>query len=355
MSQSNPARSEINAAASAAQARAWCQDHTGIAIPVYLPAGPQQALGLTLLADNVAACAAVVADPRHICLAVDGQDSGAEETQALAQRHGVDCVVGPVNRGKLHALRQAMACLSDKSHLQWFAAIDADGDHFANELINLVRAGLHARQERGVESVHVLGRRISRHRPMGWLRGELEELADRILLDALTYAAAIDGQPLRLSLATTLEEFPDFHSGFKLFSRDVMESVFLSEPDLCGVSETAYYRHGCESVMTVEAHRANADLVLVNRTTLNEQPVSMFGRLDRSRLVADKIVWPCRRLGVPPHFLDQWLRNHAPRLLLPTLNPEGKQELVAIRQLLAADVPLPEVDDDSWLMGPLFI
>jgi hypothetical protein len=152
-----------------------------------------------------------------------------------------------------------------------------------------------------------------------------------------------------------MEEYPDFHSGFKVFSRAATEAVFLRPPALCGVPETAYFRHGCESVMTVEAVRAGAQLVLVNRTTLNEQPVSTFGRLDRERLVADKIVWPCRRLGVPQAFLDQWLRNHIPRLLLNTLVPDGKRELVAIRELIAADCGLPPVDAAELTAGPLFL
>ena len=69
--------------------------------------------------------------------------------------------------------------------------MDADGDHFPNELVNLLRAANHITQSRGIEKLLVLGRRISRHRPMGYLRGELEELADRILLDALAYDATL--------------------------------------------------------------------------------------------------------------------------------------------------------------------
>ncbi len=107
--------------------------------------------------------------------------------------------------------------------------------------------------------------------------------------------------------------------------------------------------------MTVEALGAGAELVSVNRTTLNEQPVSTFGRLDRERLVADKIVWPCRRLGVPAAFLDQWLRNHIPRLLLTTMVPDGKRELVAIRELIAADYGLPPIDADELTAGPMFL
>ena len=347
--------SQSLSAAGATTARDASRQATGIAIPVYLPPGADNSDGVALLADNLAACVAAVDDPTTICLAVDGEKCGAQEARRLAQTHGVGLVVSPQNRGKLHALRLGMAWLTQNRALEWFATIDADGDHFANELVNLVRAGIHARTRRGADGVHVLGRRISRHRPMGWRRGELEELADRVLLDALAYDAVTRDRPLRLALATTLEEYPDFHSGFKLFSRAVMESVFLQEPDLCAVDETAYYRHGCEAVMTVEAHLAGADLVLVNRTTLNEQPVSTFGRLDRERLVADKIIWPCRRLGVPSHFLDQWLRNHIPRLLLSTLVPDGKRELVAIRELIAAEYGLPPVDEEQLLIGPLFV
>jgi hypothetical protein len=202
--------------------------------------------------------------------------------------------------------------------------------------------------------VLVLGRRLSRHRPLGYLRGELEELADRMLLDALAYRAARDGRPLRLEYATPLEEFPDFHSGYKLFSRGAAEAVFRADPQPCGLSATAYWRHAVEAVMTVEALLAGACLVLVNRSTLNQQPMSTFGLLDRARLTADKIAWPCRRLGVPGAFVDQWLRNHLPRLLLSTLVPQGQQELAAVRRLVLEEFGI-ERDAEEELGRPLFV
>ena len=155
--------------------------------------------------------------------------------------------------------------------------------------------------------------------------------------------------------ATSLEEFPDFHSGYKLFSRAAAGAAFLTEPRLCGVSEEAYFKHGCEAVMAVEALQGGAHLVLVNRTTLNEQPMSTFGMLDRARMVADKIVWPCKRLGVPAAFVDQWLRNHMPRLLLTTLWPAGREELARIRSLILADFDVPADADDATMLGPLFV
>ena len=326
---------------------------TGIVIPVYFPEGVDNELGRELLEDNVRAYTGQVDDPQAICLSVDGERFGREIAEAIAVRHGVQMVCAAENKGKLQAVRHGVRHLCEQADFAYIAAVDSDGDHFANELLNLVRAAGYATHHAGVEDVLVLGRRISRHRPMGLLRGELEELADRVLLDALAYHAVVSGRPLRLECATTLEEFPDFHSGYKLFSRKIAEAVFLAEPQLCGVAEQAYFRHGCESVMSVEALLSGAYLVLVNRSTLNEQPISTFGLLNCTRMVADKMVWPCKRLGAPGRFVDQWLRNHMPRLLLTTLIPQGKDELLEIRKLVLEEFGLDASGEVMW--GPLFV
>ena len=49
--------------------------------------------------------------------------------------------------------------------------------------------------------------------------------------------------------------------------------------------------HAVEAALCVEAALAGALLVSVNRSTYDEQPVSAFGLLNRSRMVAD---WVCR-------------------------------------------------------------
>jgi hypothetical protein len=301
----------------------------------------------------VAAYVAQLGAPGHICLSVDGANHGREAVAELASEFGVQTVVTEESRGKLSALRAGMARLLRESDFDYLATVDMDGDHFAHELHNLVRAALHVRQAGDHPEVLVIGSRTSKHRPMGLVRGELEELADRLLLDALQYHAARAGQPLRLEWATAVEEYPDFHSGFKLLSRQAAATVFLSEPHLLGVSSAAYYRHGVEAVISTEALAAGAQLVLVRRSAANAPPVSAFGLLDRPRLVADKVVWPCKRLGVPPHFVDQWLRNHIPRLLLATLAPQGKDELVAIRRLVLQEFGVTAADRLDW--GPLFV
>ena len=99
--------------------------------------------------------------------------------------------------------------------------------------------------------------------------------------------------------------------------------------------------------MTVEALEHGAYLGVVNRTTFNGQPISTFGGLDLSRLVADKMIWPCKRLGVPLPFVEQWVANHMQRLLLHTLAPSGQEELERIRRLVV------EAYDPGRVPGPI--
>jgi hypothetical protein len=307
---------------------------TGIVIPVYLPAEIDTARGERLLEDNVELCCAQVADPSLICLSVDGEAFGTDVARRLAKTYGVSTAVSSVNRGKLQAARAGAGQLLEHKGISCLAVVDQDGDHFANELLNFVRAAEHSAEENGTDRALILGRRISRHRPIGFLRGELEELADRVLLDALSYRAAVKNRPLPLQYVTTLDEFPDFHSGYKLFSRAAASDVFLGDPHLAGVSEDCYYRHACEAVMVVEALEHGACFGSINRSTFNVQPVSTFGLMDTGRLHADLIIWPCKRLEVPASFVMQWMANHIPRLLLSTLGSQGKKELERVIELV---------------------
>jgi hypothetical protein len=201
----------------------------------------------------------------------------------------------------------------------------------------------------------VLGNRASIHRPLGFLRAEQEILSNLMLMDALAYAAAASNQPLHLEYLTTTDPLPDFHSGYKLFSRASAEAVFAQEPPLMGMSEAAAYRHGCEAVMTVEAHLSGALLAAVKRRTYDEQPISLFANYNRARLAADMILWPCKRLGVPGHFVSQWLANHLPSLLLSTLAPQGPHEILAIRDLVLQGYDLDPASVPTPFIRPRFV
>jgi hypothetical protein len=344
------------------------RNRTGVVIPVYLPAEIVASRGVELLRETVASYLTVVAHPAQICLAVDGADHGAKVAHRIAAETGVTVEVAPENRGKLQGARIGARRLLERMSPAYVAVVDQDGDHFANELLNFVRMADHVARQTGDARVMVLGRRASLHHPMGLLRGELEPLANRMLLNALRYHAAVTGVPLRLEYATSLEHaalvapVPDFHSGYKLFDRATVAEVFLrSDP----VGGECAYRHAVEAVMTVEALLSGARLAVVNRSTFNAQPVSTFGLFDRVQLTADMIIWPCRRLDVPLSFVRQWLREIAPSLLLTTLVPEGRDEVAEVcrRVVLAYGDDVASDDaasedaasDDLLARQPLFL
>lgn len=329
------------------------EEATGVVIPVYLPAATDPAAACTILGSTVQMFVREIKHAANICLCVDGPDGGIAIVQEIANHFGVRMVVGTRNLGKFGALQQGMLTLLADERLKWLAAVDQDGDHFGNDLLNFIRTAQHVVATSAMPPedarVLVLGNRASRHRPLGFLRAEQEVLSNLMLMDALTYAATINGHPLRLEYLTTTDPLPDFHSGYKLFSRATARTVFSQEPSLLGLSENAAYRHACEAVMTVEAHLGGAALAAVNRRTFDEQPISNFANYNRAVLAADMILWPCKRLAVPGHFVAQWLANHLPTLQLGTLAPQGQDELLAIRQLVlqgydldpAATTPAP--------------
>ncbi len=314
------------------QALRVMRHNTGVVIPVYFPERVDAVRGKTLLRDTIMMFLDQVADSITICLSVDGEQYGAEIAHKLAQEFALSFCLSQINRGKLQGATLGVQYLLEHTTSDYIAIIDQDGDHFANELLNFLRAAQHIASCRHTDKMLLIGRRMSRHRPMGFLRGEIEELACRILLDALMYRAVITQRPLPLEYVTCLDEFPDFHSGYKLFSRSTAEAVFCSPPQQAGVSDDCYFRHACEAVMVVEAIERGAYLGEVHRSTFNEQPISTFGLLNRIQLAADKIIWPCKRLDIPSPFVEQWLSNHLASLLLTTMSPEGREELEQIRQ-----------------------
>jgi len=316
---------------------------TGVVIPVYFPEHLDSRQGEALLADTIAGYCEQVADSGYICLSVDGSPVGTEVAERLAEKFRVACVGSAENGGKLQAAGNGVRFLLANRGLQYVAIIDQDGDHFAHELLNFLWAADHIAHHKQTDRILVLGRRITRHRSMGFLRGELEELCDRMLLDALQYRAVVAQRPLALESTVLFDEFPDFHSGYKLFSTPTANAVFLEAPQQAGMSKRCYSQHACEAVMVVEAIERGAYLGVVNRTTFNEQPISTFGKFNQVQLAADMILWPCKRLDIPIPFVEQWLTNHLSRLMLHTIAPEGRNTLEQVRStVLATLYGIPE-------------
>lgn len=329
------------------------RDFSGVVIPAYFPSAIDTQLASHLLIDTALGCRNQLANPARVCISVDGDNSAADAARTLHRDYGLTVVVSGTNRGKLGAVEEGLKALAGDQSIRYFLLVDQDGDHFPNELTNFVRAVRHAAAVVMTERFLVIGRRSSRHHPMGYLRGELEELADRMLVDSLQYRAAREGLPLNLQFALLLDEFPDFHSGYKLLTRPLVESLLQNGVPLENLPEDAVYRHAVEAVLSVESVLAGGTIVSVARSTINEQPITAFGQLNRCRLVADKIIWPARRLRVPADFVGQWMENHLAHLRLGTLAPSGKEELFEIRNLVRQAFDLPALP--GKIEGPPFV
>ncbi|RPI23889.1 MAG: glycosyltransferase [Acidobacteria bacterium] len=329
------------------------RESSGVVIPAYFPSSQHTALASQLLRDTAVGCERQLGAAPRVCISVDGQNAAVETAAQLRAEHGFSVVVSRRNKGKLGAVHEGLQLLLRDQNVRYFLLVDQDGDHFPNELTNFIRTARHVATAAQTDRVLVIGRRSSRHHPMGYLRGELEELADRILIDCLQYHAALTGVPLNLQFALLLDDYPDFHSGFKLLTRPLVESFVQNGFPLHGMAEDGVYRHAVEAVLSVEAWLAGGVIASVPRTTFNEQPMTTFGLLERCRLLADKIFWPARRLAVPASFLGQWLDNHLARLRLTTLAPTGRDELLEIRALVRKAVDLPEAPKE--IVGPAFL
>ena len=116
--------------------------NTGIVIPVYFPADVDPDTGANLLRDTVHSYAALVDDPSNVCLSVDGAAQGWDIALSIAKECGTHVVCSQENKGKLNGVRNGVAALWEREALAYFVEVDSDGDHFANELLNLLRAAL---------------------------------------------------------------------------------------------------------------------------------------------------------------------------------------------------------------------
>jgi hypothetical protein len=316
------------------------ENHTGVIVPTYFGSNASLDDARGMLRNTAHLLLREVEDPRYICLSVDGSEVATLAAEQVAQEFGLLLTISEVNRGKLAAIRSGFTKLLIEvgENLEYVTVIDQDGDHFPNDLLNLIRCAFNVRRPSSTDRIVIIGHRRSPQRSLGFFRGELELLADNILLKALEFDAVQSEKPLPLQYVEFDNGYIDFHSGYKLFSIATAASILSSRPNFAGCSEEAYFRHACEAVMTLEAIKDGAVLATTARHTLKQHMFSTFDQLDRIRLIADKIIWPCKRLNVPYRFVSQWIQNYIPNLMLSTLTPQGKETLCAVQDIVASEL-----------------
>ncbi|MCS7222566.1 MAG: hypothetical protein RML36_04790 [Anaerolineae bacterium] len=311
----------------------------GMVIPVwYNPAESDEAIAGLLrltLADS-----ARFLPLNHVVLVVDGSPRLAQIVQAerdhLAHQEEAapELILEEENRGKEHAVTRGMQwLLQHRPGADLLCVRDADADHFINDLPNLARAAVHIAREAGHPRVLIIGRRSSLHRPMGWLRGELELLQDWVLLDALRFYLARRGEALDLRFCAGPGTVPDFNSGYKLYTRAAAERIFADpSAEMRCLGPDEFWRCGAETVSVVHGVLSGATLGEVQRMTFDGQPTSTFsaGAEARRRWYSGVLAWIFCRLDVPLEAAQRILDNYVTTSSMRTLG-SAAEELLAIR------------------------
>ncbi|MBC7235462.1 MAG: glycosyltransferase [Chloroflexi bacterium] len=308
----------------------------GMVVPAYFSAKPSDDLVRHLLYMTLADCHHYL-PLEHIVVVVDGDARTArlaeELRQHLAGRHGRTFRLMPLaeNHGKLWAMQEGIkALLSERPDIEYIAIRDGDGDHVASDLPRLARAARFLAEAYAGTRLIIIGARRSRHRPMGWLRGELEMLLDRITLDALVYALALQGRALNLRHCLG-EGVPDLSSGYKMYGREAAELLFRdAQPRYEGLTPYDYWHYGPETMTIVEAVLQDTVLAELPRLTWDGQPATSFGEFRLVSLYGELLAWVFCRLAISPVVAAQMYDNHVPSLALRT-TAQGQEMLTTLR------------------------
>ncbi len=297
---------------------------TAVVVPVYFSAKPSDATVERLLRITLMDCRHYL-PPEQVWAVVDGDARSAAILARVADElaadagGGIRVMVLPENRGKLGALRAAMAAiLREQPHVRWLAVMDGDADHMIAVLPRLTRAAFFLAEVYGHDLVLAIGARASRTQPMGWVRGELERLLDGLTLEACSHALAREGRALDLSQCLGVAT-PDLSSGFKVYGRGLAERLFDGpEPNYATLSPRDCMRYGPETVTIVEMILAGGIMGEVLRPTWDGQPATSFGEFGVVEMYGELLAWVWARLDIPTLAAAQMYDNWQRRIALGT-------------------------------------
>ena len=305
----------------------------GMVIPIWFPdeTSDDEILGILSL---TMANAEHIAEPEHQILVCDGQERVKKIVDGMirASQEPFIALLTEQNRGKGGAVACGIEHLLSNSDVEYVVIRDADGDHFVNDVPNLVRLAHQMRAELQDDNILVIGGRVDAHRPMGFVRGEYERILNDVIWHALQYSLAREGQVINMQYFAEHGLIPDLHSGFKLYTRKsartALKGLTAAEQ---GMPELNMMRNGCETVPLVEIIAQDGTVGQVNRITLETQPVMTFQNKNRWVRYGNRLLWTFLRLDIPYDSARQLLDNAIPRFLLYK-DASYLEELMQMRQ-----------------------
>jgi glycosyltransferase involved in cell wall biosynthesis len=316
----------------------------GMLIPVWFPASLSDDQVRESLVDTLHDCEHFL-PWEHVVLVVDGDARSYAVVQDLQascrQRHGqtFDVVYRAENGGKGAAVTRGTQWFLGQDSLEYLTTRDADSDHALHDLVTLMRLAVALRNNDGADHLIIVGRRNHPHRALGWIRGEFETLLNRVLIDAVRFALAQRQRVLNTRYFSLSGEYPDLHSGYKIYSRKVCERIVEHPWERFPWVGAEIYRYGVEAVPFVEGVLAGAIVGESTRLT-QEADFSGHGAFARPETNASVMLWTFLRLGIGAPQAVTILDNHLPRLTLWT-DPQGRAALLELRRYVMERLPTP--------------
>ncbi len=308
----------------------------GSMIPVWFPEEMSQERMLAFLNDTLGDIELFV-DPRRLVLVVDGCPQAEEPARRaaaeLADRAGAGprVVIREVNGGKGEAVCTGLKRLLDDEAVEALNVRDADGDHDVYDLPQLYRLFERVREHVKTPDVFVIGCRGSLSRPMGFARGELERLLNRLTVDAVNARLGERGECVDERFTARYGRAPDFQSGYKLYSRsaarvviDALRGADTARPEL------RIMRWGVEFIPTVELLLRGFTPASLYRLTWDGQPQTTFDESDLAHAYSRQIAWLFERTELPAGIGMRLLDNALADCGYITA-PEGPQHLTELR------------------------
>ncbi len=311
-------------------------------VPVWFPEDMPAETMLRFLSDTLADVELFVA-PERLVLVVDGcpraEGPARQAAAEVAARAGAEpqLLVREVNGGKGEAVCAGLERLLDDATVEALSIRDCDGDHDVYDLPQLFglfeRVRDHVAGEGGgrPDDVFAVGCRGSLSRPMGFARGQLEHVLNRLTVDAVNLRLGEQGTAVDERFTARYGRAPDLQSGYKLYSRsaarvviDALRGADRERPEL------RVMRWAVEFIPTVELLARGFTPAALHRLTWDGQPQTSFDDTDLPRAYSQQIAWLFERLQVPADIGVRMLDNALGACEYVTA-PRGPEHLAAIR------------------------
>ncbi len=313
---------------------ATLRERTAILVPVYFPPGTSKTAIREML-ERVLLDTFSFVEPGRTLFVCDGEQPAWEILNDLARstEPAFGTMLQEPNGGKGTALVAGLRELLEDDRVQYVITRDCDGNHFAWDMPRMMAVAEWLIDVRRAPEIIIVGGRSDRAKALGMVRAEIEELLNRLTLTSLHYHLAATRREVVANIFSTQPGgIPDFHSGYKLYSRRICRRMCHLPWECYGSgNKDAVYRFGMEVVPFVEAVLMGASVAETTRLG-HIQRVTGHGAYERPDVVAELACWIFSRLDVPTAQAAVMLDNVLPVLKLFN-DSEGREKLTEVKQL----------------------